>query len=308
MNPKDFDYNDEALEQEDSNTIDMGEEIQDFLELSTEENFEEETDETAVEEGEEEDADVDEGDPDAGEEEEDDDHEEADTEIEDDADETDDDDSTADEETDEDETELGRLKKSNKELLALIEKGVAESLGMTSIKEKTAAQGDGETTPASLADLIGEIDFAEMNEDPTLFVEMMQKVVDHTRQSTIDGLRAELPTVINQRTEQVLDVRALVDNFYRENKDLAAVKKTVGAITQTLGTENPEMGMEKLLQEAAIKTRSLLGIPDPGKPTKGKTVKRNSKPVSPRVKGKRTRGPNPKLSKVQKQINELLEF
>ena len=147
-----------------------------------------------------------------------------------------------------------------------------------------------------------------MQEDPSKFVELMQKVVDHTRQSTINGLQADLPTIVNERATQAINTQNLVSDFYRDNSDLAVVKKTVSTVAQNVGAENPTWDMKQILGEAAKQTRSILGIKPPSDKAKAKPERRGKKPALPRVKGKRKKVSGKKTSKQQKQINDIIDF
>jgi len=206
--------------------------------------------------------------------------------------------------------ELTELREANKKLLALIESGVAETIGIAPKPEpiiESSSKNDEESNSSpTLAELIGDVDFNDMQDDPAKFVELLQKVVDHTRQSTIDGLQADLPTIVTERATQAISMQNLVDSFYRDNKDLAAVKKTVSAVAQNVGAEHPDWDMSKVLTEAAKKTRQVLGTKQPvEKAPKKKLTRKGKRPAIPKAKGKH-KATQKKLSKEQLQINDLI--
>lgn len=209
-------------------------------------------------------------------------------------------------------TETELLQQRNEELLKIIEQGVTTSLSTpkeTSSEPETTVETVKPVETASsptLAELVGDIDFNEMQDDPSKFVELLQKVVDHTRTTTVNSLQAELPKMVTDRATQAVSLHNLVDDFYRENNDLSAVKKTVSAVAQNVSAENPDMGMVEVLAKAATKTRTLLGI----KQTKAKSnkpIRKGKKPAILKAKGKHKAAPK-KVSKLQQDINDLIKF
>lgn len=157
----------------------------------------------------------------------------------------------------------------------------------------------------SLAELVGEIDFNTFQDEPSKFVDLLQRVIDHTRTSTINSLQAELPQMVDSRATQAISTQRLVDDFYRDNSDLAAVKQTVGEVAKNVSSENPEWDLQKVMEESAVRTRKLLGIK--ANPKKKKIVRKGKKPAIPTVKGKHKKAEK-KLTPLQEEINSILEL
>lgn len=235
---------------------------------------------------------------------------------------TDDDDSLgvsseSDEETDEetadaDSTELTPLELANQRINSLTE--LIESQALTALGQKPAETPTASPAPEpasnasaeSLAEMIGDLDMDSFADDPAKFVEVITKVVQFTRQETLSDMQDQLPQLVNDRTTNIVNMQKLVDDFYRENDDLSAVKQTVAAVAQNLGAEHPDWDMPKVMEESAAKARTMLGLKSPKK--SGKVVRQGKKPAIPKkAKGQRKAAPK-KLSKMQTEINDIIIF
>lgn len=289
--------------------------IMDFLGLSDTEVEDEETEETVGETVDESEDVVDDSDSDESD-------DSDDGESDDDGDETsstdEDDSEEADEETedtDEELTELERTKEQVKKLTELIESQALQALGQVTVPAKKPTstpepkvETPVETEETSVAEMLGEVDFEELREDPEKFVAFIGKVIETSRKQTINELQGQLPQMVNDRTTQAIALQKLVDDFYRDNSALAGAKQTVSIVARNVGVEHPDWDMKQILDEAGKRTRTMLGIKAEDKPRGTKPVRKGKKPAVPTKTGGKRRAAPKKVSKQQKQINEIIDL
>ena len=218
------------------------------------------------------------------------------------------------EDEEESETELTLAQNRITQLTELIESQALNQLTGVKVDKKTPEKQPGEqeetsddTPPLDLAEIVGDLDLTDLAESPDKLVELLGKVINLTRQQTAADFASQLPKMVNKQATSVVDMHTLVGNFYRDNKDLSEVKQVVTAVAQSVGVENPEWDMTKVLVESAKRARKMLGISEKTtKPKARKKVKRSGKkPAVPKkAKGKR-KVASKKLTDMQKQINEM---
>ena len=117
------------------------------------------------------------------------------------------------------------------------------------------------------------------------------------------------PKKFRELVREISALQRATDRFYEQNEDLSAVKPTVGAVANQIADRHPEWSVEKIMEESAKSTRKLLRLPDP-KAEKPKPSRRKKRvdPSFAKSKGGSSRTkPKLKTSKLQSQIDELLE-
>lgn len=160
--------------------------------------------------------------------------------------------------------------------------------------------------PQTLADIVGDVDFNAMQDDPTKFIDMLSRVVDFTKEQTRNEVQSNLSNVVSQQTTQVVNMQQMVSDFYRDNSELSSVKQTVSVVAKNVGTEHPDWDMSKVLKTAAEQTRTMLGIKPKPETEKKRLVRKGKKPAIPtQQKGKRVVAK--KVTKQQQQINDLID-
>ena len=194
----------------------------------------------------------------------------------------------------EDLTPLSQPPDEISELKAQIEalKGVVTQLSTPNEGEKKSPE-----LAMDLDSLIEKVDFDEIMESREKFMEFFKAAFQIAAQSTSGFVQSVVPDVV---TRQVT-MQEVRESFYRENSDLNAVRPYVATIASNVAAANPEWGVAEVLTEAAKVARESLGI------TKiaSKVESREKPPVLPGSKGVRT--PAPQKSKLQSEIDELLE-
>lgn len=156
-------------------------------------------------------------------------------------------------------------------------------------------------------DPLGEHDFDTILESKEAFAKWASDFYQKARQQARDDILNELPQTVSSQVEQQVMIREQVRDFYAENPDLENVKNYVVHAANQVASENPEMTFDKILNEAAKRTRETLGI-------KGQTQDQpKEKPAKSEFaktsKGGTHRGKKaePQRTETEKQIDELLE-
>lgn len=166
-------------------------------------------------------------------------------------------------------------------------------------------------------DILGDLDIDDVVGNKDLFNKVMTDYAKRIVETTVQQTLLAIPKITTSQIQQQTSIKGIVDDFYRENKDLEGVKPTVGAAANQVAAENPTWKLEQILDEAATRTRKMYGLrkqavdQDEDNKAVAKTVKKSS----PRKPGVRVKKPGasrrvssqPKVSKLQAEINELIE-
>ena len=96
-------------------------------------------------------------------------------------------------------------------------------------------------------------------------------------------------------------VTKMVSDFYEVNEDLIPVKKTVGAIANTVHAEHPDWQLEEVFKESAVRTRDVLGL---RKKVGKKEIPNLESPAFAKVGGGKT--VKKAGTALQDEINDLL--
>lgn len=161
--------------------------------------------------------------------------------------------------------------------------------------------------PTRVEKLVGDTDFEELQSDGKALGKFIADIVTAASEDTKQQLTQGQPTVEEQvaRLNQQANLKSVVDQFYEDNEDLAQVKQTVSVVAKSVGQENPTWKLDKVLEEAAKRTRTMLGYAV--KKTKN-TIKRNGKPSVPKKSGKARTGMKPKpQTKLQKDLDAMVK-
>lgn len=265
------------------------------VEDAAEEVTEEETEETVDGSGEPEEEEEESGDEEAVEESEDDSEEEG--EEEDEASEVDEeeDEDLDDEDSDDEPTDDPRI--------AALERQLAE-LKAAQEKKETPKEEPPPDLPDDLeARIFGDIDFDDAMADKKLFSQVITNALKVGRDITHEHVLRSIPNMVIQHTRGYHDLVQLNKRFYRKNKDLREFKETVVAAANEVHSENPELGMEDVLDKAAVRARRALKLS--GKKASNKPQRKKQKPAFAKTPKKKTTVKK-KVSKLQDDINKTL--
>jgi hypothetical protein len=209
---------------------------------------------------------------------------------------------------------LEELRERNKLLLARVEE-LTPVPGVTATPTpKPDESGVPTPTPAppTAPVVVGEeIDFLagqsvdDLIDDPkkfnTLLNSIYLKAKSDAKEDAAKAVLTALPGVVSSEVVNTTNTNAVVNEFYQQNEDLVAVKKTVMAVAAQVHAEKPEFGHVDVLKEAAIRTRKLLGLRAP----KPKTDSKFGDPAFVDKGGTRTptnKGPHT----LQDEINDFI--
>lgn len=205
----------------------------------------------------------------------------------------------------EEEDELAALRaqiNSQNELLlryGIMPSGTQETDGAQTDSQEKASVVE---TPSGTFEILGEEEsLDDVLNDRDSFTKWAQGFAQRIIQSGTQQYANRLPSVVAPQVRQIIDLNRAVDQFYSNNEDLLPVRSTVGAIGRQLATEHPEWSLPQLFEESGKKAREVLRMPAPG--SGGKKKKTN--PSFAKAKGG-GRKPKPKISKLQREIDELL--
>ena len=204
------------------------------------------------------------------------------------------------------------LAEQNKLLLQRIEE---LSGGVVTPKPSVAAVEDAskaadlikfESVPDIVADFIGDANIDDIVSDKKLFNEVLFKVATATRENTIKTMLMSIPGIIVKQTENQGVIKSAIDEFFGANEDLKPVRKYLGAVANQIYSESPGKKLAVILDEAAVKTRTLLGLKKQAE-KKVEASERKRKPALVKKVGGGNRGnEKPDTSDLQKDINETL--
>lgn len=118
-------------------------------------------------------------------------------------------------------------------------------------------------------DYIGNLDMDDVTADKNILNQIINNAVQDAIKHVvgmipdINGLTANIPKTVQEQVQQQISIDRIVNNFYDDNKDLTPVKETVAQVAQNIAIEHPDYDVNKLFNEAAKLTRSLLRMPEP---------------------------------------------
>jgi hypothetical protein len=125
-----------------------------------------------------------------------------------------------------------------------------------------------------------------------------------TRLATENVLRST-PQAISQFVTQHMTMREMVDDFYKNNPALAAVKRTVASVANEIALEKPELKLEELFKEAGEKVHKMLGLKK-GVQQAPTTTRGRTALLTPR--GNNGRVQAPALQGLSGEISELFDI
>lgn len=167
-------------------------------------------------------------------------------------------------------------------------------------------------TPESYNDfgiLMEGVNFDDFMDNEENFVSGMRDILSRHEQMLSQRFMTTVPGIVQNQVRQITALQRATENFYSKNEDLTAVKPTVGAVANQIADAHPDWPIDRIMEESAKSTRKLLRLPVPdGKSVKKKVVKKKVNPSFAKSKGASVRNkPKQKLSKQQRQMDELLE-
>ena len=110
-------------------------------------------------------------------------------------------------------------------------------------------------------DFIGDEDIDDIVSDKGRLNAMLARSAQMGAMMAVQAQQQSLPLTVRQQIQAQSTIDEIVKEFYTANSDLNPVKRTVGAVTQEIAVEHGDWTLPQILEEAAKKTRELLGLP-----------------------------------------------
>ena len=201
--------------------------------------------------------------------------------------------------------EAAELKRENDELRRKLDEASAPK---TKPPTTTAPATD---SPIEEQDFVGEIDLEDVARSPEEFNKLLNKIysqaVTDTRlefknynKSTLE----RVPVLVSENVSVQQKLKALTDNFYKENPDLNSFKKVVSTVFDELVVEAPNDPYDKVLSKVGDEVRKRLELK---KVEKGPKGKKTPAPPLPRKKGRANRPVAPKKGGLADEIGAMNE-
>ena len=213
---------------------------------------------------------------------------------------------------DEEDGQVELLLKQNEALMKMLQERQAPAKPAEESDEGDES-GEGEGSTLDVAELIGDQDIDDIVGDKPKFVEFLQDFGSKLISATVQQTLLAIPKIVNTQVTQQTRVQEVVDDFYKENKDLMSVKPIIGITTNQVAAEHPGWTVDKILDEAATRTRKMLGLrkqavdrgsrKDSEKSTKDSKRKTGLPKKKPGARGSKSR--TDRLTKLEKEIQEL---
>ncbi len=173
-----------------------------------------------------------------------------------------------------------------------------------------------EITPPAAAtahDFLAGVDIDEVLSSADGLNKLLQNVynksLEDARKLAAEQILRNLPEVVTGYVNQHIQLTETVNDFYRQNPDLAQVKRTVAAVANEVAAGNPGFKLDEVFAEAAKRTRQMLGL-RAGTTTPAPTIpvrRSNGATIPPaRSAAGRGRATLPALEGIAAEIADLL--
>jgi len=166
-------------------------------------------------------------------------------------------------------------------------------------------------TPVKPVEEVGNIDFLggatidDVLDNKEALNKLLNSVVVQAsgtaQRKAYEKVLLSIPDLVLGHINRQSVITKMVSDFYEANDDLIPVKKTVGAVANTVHAEHPDWQLEEVFKESAVRTRAVLGL---RKKVEKKEIPAIGDPAFVKTGGGKT------VKKVgtalQDEINELL--
>jgi len=205
-----------------------------------------------------------------------------------------------------------------KEMMKFFSSGIQPPAQQTPpVQETQEAQPEAsppaeQARPIIVDDILKDIDMDDLASDKEVFKKVIEDVIVQTTNATSQQILLAIPKIMTNQVQQQQTINTAINDFYRENNDLEAVKPTVGAVANQVQAQNPTWTMKEIFDETATRTRKMLGLrkrvvsqektPDKGTKTVRKSGLHTKKPGA----GNRSSVSKDGRTKLQKEIDDIM--
>ena len=194
--------------------------------------------------------------------------------------------------------ELSLLKQQNEALLQQL-----NALSTRKVQEEKPVEEQETGKKLEESELFGEWTYDAIVEDENSFKRFLGEFANKVKTSTEESILRKIPGTVSKLTNEQIEARNTVNQFYEEHPQLAQTKPYMAQIVTTVSAEHADWGLEQVLTESANRAYKALGL-----------QKQATQPVKPQkpafagpASGKRTSTTEAK-SRLEKELEELMEL
>ena len=193
----------------------------------------------------------------------------------------------------------------------LVTAGVAikpEQKADTTVDTKTEQKIE-KKVEAEVINFMKDVNMDEIIDSPEalnkLLVGVYNKAIEAAETRAVEKVLRSIPQLVVNYASRHATMADLVRDFYNTNQDLVPVKRTVATVANEVAAEHPDWEVKAVFDEAAARTRKLLGIQ---KREVIKPAERGNSPAFVRKGGSRRAAgaDSSSMNDLQKEIAETL--
>ncbi len=116
----------------------------------------------------------------------------------------------------------------------------------------------------TMIDFLGDISIDDIIDSKDLMNKLLNQVYQSAKlfakEEAAKTVLSTIPELVSTKVREVRDSETVANDFFKANEDLLFVRKTVSHVAAQVHAEKPDLTVDKVLDEAAERTRKLLGI------------------------------------------------
>lgn len=157
--------------------------------------------------------------------------------------------------------------------------------------------------PPTFEELFKDFDVDEVMATSENFKDFLTKFATSVQQQAITGVLQSIPEIMTSHMTRQQALTKIRDDFYSKHKELEPVKQFVAYATTQVASENPDWKLEQVLEEAAKRAYTTLGI----KKQVAQSGKKKTKPAFVKAPTA-SRKPKAKITPLQKELDDLFDL
>lgn len=193
------------------------------------------------------------------------------------------------------------------QLEAIRKEKAALEAKLTELSAQAPQEPEPEPLTVEEMDFLGERHIDNLLSDSQTFNafinEVARKIIEGASANIGQNIMTSIPQIVRTNVTNQMSLARKVDDFYRENSDLADKKQFVGIVANELQAKNPEWTVEQLFSEAAAEARKRLGTASATPARPAAPQKKPALPGGTKVKG----APAKPLTGTMKEIDDMLK-
>ena len=194
--------------------------------------------------------------------------------------------------------ELSLLKQQNEALLQQL-----NALSTRKVQEEKPVEEQETGKKLEESELFGEWTYDAIVEDENSFKRFLGEFANKVKTSTEESILRKIPGTVSKLTNEQIEARNTVNQFYEEHPQLAQTKPYMAQIVTTVSAEHADWGLEQVLTESANRAYKALGLQKQA----AQPAKAQKPAFAGPASGKRTSTAEAK-SRLEKELEELMEL